>query len=33
MPAKLVEQIPESDLYHLLAYLLSQKTPPAKEQK
>ena len=30
MPANLVDQIPEGEFYHLLAYLLNQKTPPAK---
>jgi putative heme-binding domain-containing protein len=30
MPANLVDQIPESDFYHLLAFLLNQRTPPAK---
>jgi hypothetical protein len=30
MPANLVDQIPEGEFYHLLAYLLSQKTPPPK---
>jgi putative heme-binding domain-containing protein len=31
MPANLVDQIPEADFYHLLAYLLAQQ--PAKEPK
>jgi putative heme-binding domain-containing protein len=30
MPANLVDQIPEADFYHLLAFLLNQRTPPAK---
>ena len=27
MPANLVDQIPETDFYHLLAYLLAQRPP------
>ena len=29
MPANFVDQVPEKDFYHLLAYLLAQR-PPAK---
>ncbi len=31
MPANLVDQIPESDFYHLLAYLLAQRAPEVKK--
>jgi putative heme-binding domain-containing protein len=31
MPANLVDQIPEEDFYHMLAYLLSQRVPPEKK--
>ncbi len=30
MPANVSDQIPETDLPHLLAYLLTQKQPPSK---
>jgi putative heme-binding domain-containing protein len=33
MPANLVEQIPEADFYHLLAYLLAQRQAPKGETK
>jgi hypothetical protein len=35
MPANLIEQIPEADFYHLLAFLLAQqppKEPATKDQ-
>jgi putative heme-binding domain-containing protein len=28
MPANVIDQLPEPDFYHLLAFLLNQRTPP-----